>query len=137
MMYPYSRFVAASWLRSVVARTMDRKALRLSMTIEAIPISKKLPPIHPGEVLREEFMVPLELSSNAVARAIDVTPSRVNDIVRERRGITADTALRFARLFNTSHRFWMNLQANYDLQCAEDAAGKTIASIKPVAGIAA
>src|SRR3546814_9727878 len=77
-------------------------------------MTKKLPPIHPGEVLREEFMVPLELSSNAVARAIDVTPSRVNDIVRERRGITADTALRFARLFNTSHRFWMNLQANYD-----------------------
>src|SRR3546814_19360174 len=87
-------------------------------------MTKKLPPIHPGEVLREEFMVPLELSSNAVARAIDVTPSRVNDIVRERRGITADTALRFARLFNTSHRFWMNLQANYDLQCAEDAEGK-------------
>src|SRR3546814_9278971 len=57
-------------------------------------MTKKLPPIHPGEVLREEFMVPLELSSNAVARAIDVTPSRVNDIVRERRGITADTALR-------------------------------------------
>ena len=82
-------------------------------------------------------MIPLGLSSNAVARAIDVTPSRVNDIVRERRGITADTALRFARLFNTLHRFWMNLQANYDLQCAEDAAGKAIATIRPAPGLAA
>lgn len=82
-------------------------------------------------------MIPLGLSSNAVARAIDVTPSRVNDIVRERRGITADTALRFARLFNTSHRFWMNLQENYDLQCAEDAAGKKIATIRPAPGLAA
>lgn len=98
---------------------------------------KKLAPVHPGEVLREEFMLPLQLSSNALARAIGVTPSRVNDIVRERRGITADTALRFARLFNTSHRFWMNLQANYDLQCAEDAAGESIASIKQLPGIAA
>lgn len=100
-------------------------------------MTRKLPPIHPGEILREEFMIPLGLSSNAVARAIDVTPSRVNDIVRERRGITADTALRFARLFNTSHRFWMNLQANYDLQCAEDAAGKEIATIRPAPGLAA
>lgn len=116
---------------------MARKMSRLLITTEIVDMTRKLPPIHPGEVLREEFMVPLALSSNAVARAIDVAPSRVNDIVRERRGITADTALRFARLFNTSHHFWMNLQANYDLQCAEDAAGKTIAAIKPVLGIAA
>jgi addiction module HigA family antidote len=100
-------------------------------------MSRKLPPIHPGEVLREEFMLPLGLSSHAVARAIGVTPSRVNDIVRERRGITADTALRLARLLNTTHRFWMNLQANYDLQCAEDAAGTSIRAIKPIDGLAA
>ncbi len=98
---------------------------------------RKLPPIHPGEILRAEFMEPLELSSNAVARAIEVTPSRVNDIVRERRGISADTALRFARLFNTSERFWMNLQATYDLQCAEDAGGEQIARIQPIVHIAA
>lgn len=100
-------------------------------------MAKKPPPVHPGEILREEFMAPLGLSSNAVARAIEVAPSRVNDIVLERRGVTADTALRLARLFNTSERFWMNLQAAYDLQCAQDASGKAIANIKPVIGIAA
>lgn len=94
-------------------------------------MSKKLKPIHPGEQLREEFMKPLGLSSNAMARAIGVTPARINEIVRERRGITADTALRLARYFNMSHRFWLNLQANYDIQCAEDAAGAVIAKIKP------
>jgi antitoxin HigA-1 len=100
-------------------------------------MAKKLPPIHPGEILRAEFMEPLSLSSNAVARAIEVTPSRVNDIVRGRRGITADSALRFARLFSTSERFWMNLQANYDLQCADDAGGKQISRIRPIIDVAA
>ena len=92
---------------------------------------KKLPPIHPGEQLREEFMIPLGLSSNALARALNVTPARINEIVRERRGITADTALRLARFFNTSRQFWLNLQSNYDVQCAEDAAGQVIARIQP------
>jgi antitoxin HigA-1 len=92
---------------------------------------KKLPPIHPGEQLREEFMLPLGLSSNALARALNVTPARINEIVRERRGISADTALRLARFFNTSHQFWLNLQSKYDVQCAEDSAGKVIARIQP------
>jgi addiction module HigA family antidote len=100
-------------------------------------MAKKLGPIHPGETLHAEFMEPLALSSNAVARAIGVTPSRANDIVRERRGITADTALRFARLHNTSERFCMNLLANYDLHCAEDAAGKAIARIRSIVQVAA
>ncbi|MDR2172905.1 MAG: HigA family addiction module antidote protein [Burkholderiales bacterium] len=91
----------------------------------------KLKPIHPGEILREEFMLPLGLSSNALARAIGVTPARVNDIARERRGITADTALRLARYFNTSHEFWMNLQAHYDIEMAMGAAGKAITHIQP------
>ncbi len=95
-------------------------------------MAKKLKPIHPGEQLREEFMVPLELSSNALARALGVTPARINEIVRGRRGISADTALRLARFFGTSHQFWLNLQANFhDVQCAEDAAGAAIAKIKP------
>ncbi len=94
-------------------------------------MSNKLEPIHPGEQLREEFMQPLGLSSNALARALGVTPARINEIVRERRGISADTALRLARYFDTSHAFWMNLQTRYDLQCAEDAAGETIARITP------
>jgi addiction module HigA family antidote len=96
-------------------------------------MTKKLKPVHPGEMLREEFMIPLGLSSNALARAIGVTPARVNEIARERRGITADTALRLARYFNTSHEFWMNLQAHYDVQMAMDTAGKAIAHIRPMA----
>jgi addiction module HigA family antidote len=73
-------------------------------------MSKKLLPIHPGEILREQFMRPLALSSNALAKAIGVTPARVNEIVRERRGISADTALRLARYFGTDAQSWMNLQ---------------------------
>ncbi|SRR6266403_3459567 len=94
-------------------------------------MAKKLKPIHPGAQLREEFMVPLGLSSNALARELGVTPARINEIVRGRRGISADTALRLARFFGTSHQFWLNLQTNYDVQCAEDAAGAVIAKIKP------
>ena len=97
-------------------------------------MSTKLPPIHPGEQLREEFMIPLGLSSNALARALNVTPARINEIVRERRGITADTALRLARVVHTAHQFWLNLQSNYDVKCAQDAAGRVIARIKPWQG---
>ena len=94
-------------------------------------MGKKLSPIHPGEILREEYMKPLGLSSNALARALDVTPARINEIVRERRGISADTALRLARFFGTDVQSWMNLQSHYDIQCAEDAAGKAIRKIAP------
>ena len=94
-------------------------------------MSKKLKPIHPGEILREEYMVPLGFSSNGLARALNVTPARINEIVRERRGISADTALRLARFFKTDVQSWINLQANYDLQCAADAAGLAIAKIRP------
>ena len=100
-------------------------------------MSKKLAPIHPGEILREEYMLPLGLSSNALARALEVTPARINEIVRERRGISADTALRLARFFNTDVRSWMNLQTNYDVQCAEDIAGRAIARISPWSGVPA
>ena len=92
-------------------------------------MSKKLPPIHPGEILREEFMHPLGLSSNALANAIGVTPARVNEIVRERRGISADTALRLARYFGTDAQSWMNLQQRYDLECAKDALGNALSRI--------
>ncbi|MGH8444205.1 MAG: HigA family addiction module antitoxin [Solimonas sp.] len=94
--------------------------------------TRKLAPIHPGEILREEYMVPLGLSSNALARALGVTAARVNDIVRGRRGITADTALRLARYFRTDVRSWMNLQSNYDLQVAQADAGAALAAIKPI-----
>lgn len=77
-----------------------------------------LQPVHPGEILWEDFMQPFGLSSTALAKAIGVTPARVNEIVRGRRGITADTALRLARYFGTDAQSWMNLQDNYDLAVA-------------------
>jgi addiction module HigA family antidote len=83
---------------------------------------KKLASIHPGEILREEFMVPLGLSQNALARALHVPPRRVNEIVMEKRGITADTALRLARCFRTTPEFWTGLQADYELRLARHAA---------------
>lgn len=94
-------------------------------------MTRKLPPIHPGEVLREEFMLPFGLSSTALAKAIGVTPARVNDIVRERRGITADTALRLARYFGTDAQSWLNLQKNYELDVARHALGADLARIRP------
>lgn len=100
-------------------------------------MSKKLRPIHPGEILREEYMVPLGLSSNALARALGVTAARINEIARERRGVTADTALRLARFFGTDVQSWLNLQSGYELQLAEDAAGEDIRRIQPWAGASA
>ena len=76
----------------------------------------KLAPIHPGEILREEFMKPRGLSQNALARALKVPPRRINEIVLEKRGITADTALRLARYFGTTAEMWTGLQADYDLR---------------------
>ncbi|MFQ5743881.1 MAG: HigA family addiction module antitoxin [Acidobacteriota bacterium] len=86
-------------------------------------------PIHPGEILREEYMLPLELSANALAKELGVTPARVNEIVRGRRGVTGDTALRLARYFGTDAQSWLNLQAAYDLRVAELAAGEAIARV--------
>ena len=81
---------------------------------------KKLKPVHPGEILREEFMVPLGLSMNRMAMDLRAPVTRIADIVNRRRGITADTALRFARYFRNSAAFWMNLQTRYDLEMAEE-----------------
>jgi addiction module HigA family antidote len=80
--------------------------------------TKPLEPIHPGEILEEEFMLPLRLSANALARRIDVPVTRISEIVRGKRGITADTALRLARLFGTTSDLWLGLQAEYDLRLA-------------------
>ena len=89
-------------------------------------VKNNMRPIHPGEILREEYMLPLGLSANALARALGVTAARINDIVRRRRGITGDTALRLARYFGTDPQSWLNLQSIYDLRVAEIAAGKRI-----------
>lgn len=82
--------------------------------------------IHPGEILREEFLVPLEMSANALAMALHVPAPRINDIVRERRAITPDTALRLARYFDTTAHFWLNLQTAFDLKQAESTSAALI-----------
>ncbi|MES2010760.1 HigA family addiction module antitoxin [Cupriavidus basilensis] len=85
-------------------------------------------PVHPGEILREEFLVPLGMSANALAVALHVTAARINDIVRERRGITPDTAMRLARYFGGDAESWLNLQQSYDLKVAQREHGKEIAA---------
>lgn len=83
--------------------------------------------IHPGEVLREEFLVPLRMSVHALAMELRVPAPRINEIVRERRSVTPDTALRLARYLGTTARFWLNLQTSYDLKIAERQVGSKIA----------
>jgi addiction module HigA family antidote len=84
---------------------------------------KKLHPIHPGEVLQEEFLEPMSLSQNRLAKDIGVPPRRINEIVLGKRGVSADTALRLARYFKTSPQFWLGLQSDYDLDVASDMLG--------------
>jgi addiction module HigA family antidote len=86
----------------------------------------KLPPVHPGEVLLEEFVKPMELSQNRLALGIGVPPRRINEIVLGKRRITADTALRLARFFGNSPEFWTGLQAHYDLDVASDELGERL-----------
>ena len=96
-------------------------------------MAKKLKPVHPGEILREEFMLPLGLSMNRMALDLRVSVTRIADIANERRGITADTALRFARYFGNTPVFWMNLQTRYDLEVAQDEiAGKVARDVRPL-----
>ena len=89
--------------------------------------ARRLPPVHPGEVLREELLVPLAISINRLGRDLRVPVTRMSEIVNGRRGITADTALRLARYFATTPEFWMNLQAAYDLDVAQRASADRIA----------
>jgi addiction module HigA family antidote len=91
-------------------------------------------PVHPGEVLREDYLKPLGMSANALARALKVPAPRINDVVRERRGVSADTAMRLARYFGGDARSWMNLQTAYDLRVAEIRNAKRIArEVSPAA----
>ena len=94
--------------------------------------AKSMPPIHPGETLREDFLKPLGLTANRLAMELRVPVTRINDIARGKRAISADTALRLATYFGTTPQFWMNLQANYELELAQDARGLEIADrIRP------
>ena len=89
-------------------------------------------PVHPGEILYEEFLAPLALSQYQLAKEISVPARRINEIVHGQRRITADTALRLARFFGTSERFWLNLQARYDLEVEKDRLGDTLDGIRPM-----
>jgi antitoxin HigA-1 len=99
---------------------MSKKALQTT------PPKNGMRPIHPGEILREEFLVPLTMSAHALSIALRVPAPRVNDIVRERRGVTPDTALRLSRFFGTTAQFWVALQTEYDLKVAQAEVGKQI-----------
>jgi addiction module HigA family antidote len=100
-------------------------------------MAKKLPPLHPGEVLREEFLVPLGLSPGSLAKAMGVPRTRVERIAAESIGVTADTALRLSKALGTSAQIWLNLQNRYDVEIAERAIGKQLAKIPRVKSRAA
>src|SRR5215469_10391124 len=114
-------------------RRAGRGNCRLSLEIMK---TNKLTPIHPGEILREEFMLPRGLSQNALARALNVPPRRINEIVLEKRRITADTALRLARFFGTSAEMWTGLQADYDLRLVRYEKARAIErEVEPLAAL--
>lgn len=91
-----------------------------------------MPPVHPGEILLEEFLAPLSVSQYRLAKNLGVPARRINEIVHGQRRISADTALRLARYFGTSERFWMNLQARYDLETQRDRLGAALDEIRPL-----
>ena len=95
-------------------------------------IKNGMRPIHPGEVLREDFLEPLSMSANALAIKLGVTPARINEIVREKRGITADTALRLAKYFGGSAQFWLNMQSTYELRLIETNDLEFLDDIEPI-----
>jgi addiction module HigA family antidote len=95
-------------------------------------LKNKMRPIHPGEILREEYLVPLGLSANVLAQTLGVPANRISGIVAGKRSVTADTALRLARAFKTSPELWLNLQQAFDLRTAERTAGPAVRAIKPL-----
>jgi len=101
------------------------------------PAPRKLAPMHPGEVLREEFLIPLDMSAGALAKVCGVQRTRIERLANEETGVTADTALRLSKAFGTTAALWLNLQNVYDVQMAERAIGKELKNIEPVIGRAA
>lgn len=95
-------------------------------------MAKKLPPMHPGEVLREEFLIPLEMSAGGLAKICGVPRTRIERLANEEAGVTADTALRLGKALGTSAQLWLNLQNSYDVRVAEQAIGKELEKIAPV-----
>jgi antitoxin HigA-1 len=101
----------------------------------SVTAEKIMEPVHPGEILMEEFLKPLELSQYQLAKELSVPARRINEIVHGERRITADTALRLARFFGTSDRFWLNLQSRYDLEIERDQLGDTLDGIRPMQAV--
>jgi addiction module HigA family antidote len=95
-------------------------------------MTRKLPPLHPGEILREEFLVPLQLSAGALAKVCGVPRTRIERLANEETGVTADTALRLAKAFGTTAALWLNLQNDYDIGIARRELGKTVDKIEPI-----
>jgi antitoxin HigA-1 len=110
---------------------MELMMSKSSTTTEIDPRFRRLPPLHVGEVLREEFLTPLKLSPYAIAKALGVPRTRIERLVREETALTADTALRLSRYFGTTAEFWMNLQTGYELDCAKRALASKLAKIAP------
>ena len=98
---------------------------------------RKLAPMHPGEVLREEFLIPLDMSAGALAKVCGVPRTRIERLANEETGVTADTALRLSKAFGTSRELWLNLQTDYNMQTAKRQMGKELAKIEPIATKAA
>lgn len=98
-------------------------------------MEEKIPPIHPGEILMEEFLEPLGVTQNRLAVSVGVPPRRINEIVHGKRAITADTALRLGRFFGMSAQFWMNLQTHYDLEVAQERVAVDLDSIKSLQAV--
>src|ERR1700692_2486095 len=100
-------------------------------------IQRRLAPMHPGEVLREDFLIPLDMSAGALAKVCGVPRTRIERLANEETGVTADTALRLSKVFGTSPELWLNLQTDYDVQIAMRQIGKDLAKIEPIATKAA
>ena len=101
------------------------------MSRSSTTTKRRLAPVHPGEILLEEFLLPLDLSAYALAKSLHVPRTRIERLVREETPVTPDTALRLARYFGMTAEFWLGIQAHYDLEIAQQSAGRDIAAIKP------
>ncbi len=121
-------------VRWFVSEGFGRRTSEIIDSVEGATMSvdTTMLPAHPGEVLNEEYLKPLSVSQYRLAVAIGVSPRRINEIVHGQRRISADTALRLARFFGTSERFWMNLQSRYDLETEKDQLAETLAEIQPL-----
>jgi addiction module HigA family antidote len=115
----------------IVTITKESRS-RLSLRRSTVAAKTVMAPVHPGEILVEEFLGPLGVSQYQLAKAVDVPARRINEIVHGQRRISADTALRLARYFGTSERFWINLQARYDLEVEKDRLGAALDYIQPL-----